>query len=235
MAGSAQLWLTTVTEWLETARSCGEGWMEAEEHGRYRQMQSSARQRQYLSGHYLLRVMAGNSSGTDASNWLLMRGPHGAPMLRHRQNGANLFASLSHSGERLAAAISPLPIGIDVEAHRRPARMDSIAARVFSPLESDRLRQLAEPDKSKLFFRLWTTLEAFAKRDGVGIRSQETRRHLFRTGFAGDASAVVWQTDAFSLAIAGSMATDLQLRGIPDDATSSHWHRLSETSSSVDC
>jgi 4'-phosphopantetheinyl transferase len=234
MVGPAQLWLTTVTEWLETARACGEGWMEAEEHGRYRQMHSAARQRQYLSGHYLLRVMAGNSSGTEAAHWLLMRGPQGAPLLRHRQNGAQLFASLSHSGERLAAAVSPFPIGVDVEAHRRLTRMDPIAARVFSPLECDRLHKLAEPHKSNLFFRLWTTLEAFAKRDGVGIRSQETRRHLFRTGFAGDASAIVWQTDAFSLAIAGATATDLQVRGIPDDATSSHWHRLSETPSSID-
>lgn len=73
-----------------------------------------------------------------------------------------LHFSLSHSGNLVVCAISPVPVGIDIELPR-PLR-PGIAARWFSPEEQNLLA-----DNPSAFFELWMAKEAVLKEIGCGL------------------------------------------------------------------
>ena len=96
-------------------------------------------------------------------------------ILRHRL-GKPYFASgdvhfsVSHSGEYVAVAFGPAPLGIDLQQHKRRgedviSRHGKLAARYFHPQE----QKLAQEDLWEGFFRIWTAKESFVKRTGRGI------------------------------------------------------------------
>ena len=75
--------------------------------------------------------------------------------------------SLSHSGERVLCAVSPSPVGCDIE---EPRRYDpALARRFFHPDESALLFSLPEADQPEAFYRLWTCKESFMKAVGLGL------------------------------------------------------------------
>ena len=75
--------------------------------------------------------------------------------------------SLSHSGERVLCAVSPFPVGCDIE---EPRRYDpALARRFFHPDESALLFSLPEAEQPAAFYRLWTCKESFMKAVGLGL------------------------------------------------------------------
>lgn len=81
--------------------------------------------------------------------------------------GGSLFVSLSHSGSYIAAAVGREPVGVDVEKKRKAA--PAVAKRWFRPEENALLETLSEPERTRLFFRLWTMKEAALKYAGEGL------------------------------------------------------------------
>lgn len=79
--------------------------------------------------------------------------------------------NISHAGERVAAALSHMDVGCDVEIKNRNAL--SVAKRFFTDSE---YRLLAgeddENERAHLFTRLWTLKESVVKCCGEGIRRQ---------------------------------------------------------------
>ncbi len=71
-----------------------------------------------------------------------------------------LFFSLSHSGDVCAAALSDLPVGVDIERCARPVR-PGLAERSMTAAE----KEAFDGD----FIRLWCRKEALAKMTGEGI------------------------------------------------------------------
>ena len=75
--------------------------------------------------------------------------------------------NLSHSGSRVLCAVSPSPIGCDVELL---GTVDfAIARRFFHPDECAWLLSLPESEREAAFFRLWTCKESFVKALGLGL------------------------------------------------------------------
>jgi 4'-phosphopantetheinyl transferase len=98
-----------------------------------------------------------------------------APRLEQDENGKpylpndNHFFNISHSGTRVLCAVSDHEIGCDVEKVRAaPLR---VARRYFCSEEYQALLDCKnEPERDRLFFRLWTLKESFLKAIGLGFR-----------------------------------------------------------------
>ncbi|WP_067488127.1 4'-phosphopantetheinyl transferase family protein [Actinomadura hibisca] len=90
--------------------------------------------------------------------------PHGPPRV---PGGPHL--SVSHSGDRVAVAISPHgPLGVDVE--QATARMADVSGHLLAPDES------AADERALLAY--WTRKEALLKATGDGLRIPLTNLHV---------------------------------------------------------
>ena len=75
--------------------------------------------------------------------------------------------SLSHSGNMALCAVSPVPVGCDIEL---PHKFDpAIARRFFHKTECAWLFSQPEAEQRDAFFRLWTCKESFIKALGLGL------------------------------------------------------------------
>lgn len=164
----------------------GTAWLTAAEDLRMQGIVATLRRRQYLAGHWLLRAMASETHGGDATEWRFEADEDPRPRLRHA-DGRLLWASLSHSGEQLAAAIAPAPVGLDLERPRKPRDYVAIARFLFSPEEAGQVEAAEEGSAREQVFHLyWALKEARGKRGGEGLQPSQARRvTAFRADHAG--------------------------------------------------
>jgi phosphopantetheinyl transferase len=87
---------------------------------------------------------------------------YGAPYL---QDGP--YFSISHCKAGIAVAVSEKPIGIDIEAVRKPN--DGLVCKTMNTEEYTSIIADSSPDWA--FIRLWTQKEAYLKMKGTGIIS----------------------------------------------------------------
>ena len=87
---------------------------------------------------------------------------YGAPYL---QDGP--YFSISHCKAGIAVAVSEKPIGIDIEAVRKPN--EGLVCKTMNTEEYTSIMSDASPDWA--FIRLWTQKEAYLKMKGTGIIS----------------------------------------------------------------
>lgn len=80
---------------------------------------------------------------------------NGKPFLADAEGRKTLFASLSHSGEITACALSEKPVGIDIQ-ERKKIDFAAVSARFFPKKTED----------EKEFYRLFCSAEARYKADG---------------------------------------------------------------------
>lgn len=86
---------------------------------------------------------------------------NGAPFIE----GCDLFVSISHSGDYVAAAVSENPIGIDVEKIRDFDK--KLVDRICTPRERD---YVLAKDTALRFFEVWTGKEAHFKAYGGSFK-----------------------------------------------------------------
>lgn len=86
--------------------------------------------------------------------------------------------NLSHTDGICAAALSPSPVGIDVELLRPDRSMDAIAGRFFD--EEERAAWCEHPSPER-FYELWTKKEALAKLSGEGLPGKGRKEGYFRS------------------------------------------------------
>jgi phosphopantetheinyl transferase len=95
---------------------------------------------------------------TEASGRPIVVAPDGTP--------SGIFVSLSHSGAKLACAVSGLgPIGVDIEISREHRDYLGLAEAAFGPREHMQCIEQGAP----AFYRIWTLREAMAKALGTGL------------------------------------------------------------------
>ena len=106
------------------------------------------------------------NAGTVWAGWrkiTIERNAHGKPYLPgHPQ----ICFNISHSGEYAACAFASIPIGMDLQQHRRAA-WERMAERYFSA--EDQKRLAAAENAETLFFRIWTEEESYGKWRGTGL------------------------------------------------------------------
>lgn len=144
--------------------------LDAAEQARSARFRQPADQARFVLGAALLRLAAGRQLGVPAASVRVDRScgrcgaQHGRPVLA----GSAVQASVSHSGDRVAVALTSAgPVGIDVEAttaldHRPLLELVCTAA------EATHVRC---PDD---FYSYWTRKEAVLKATGEGLRRPMT-------------------------------------------------------------
>lgn len=154
--------------------------LDDQERARAQRYQLAAARDRFLLGAVLLRVAAARLLDAGPAVIAVDRtcgrcgAQHGRPLLP----GSALHASVSHSGEVVAVALTSAgPVGVDVEAIRA-IDFASIAESVCTPAERADVR--AEAD----FFTLWTRKEAVLKATGEGLSRPMTDLHVTPPGSA---------------------------------------------------
>ena len=89
----------------------------------------------------------------------LAYGAHGKPFLPEEPKRQ---ISLAHTRGAVVCAVSPRPVGVDIESCARRVNM-RVAERSFTP------RERAYSVDAVRFLKVWTRKEAFVKRDGRGF------------------------------------------------------------------
>ena len=120
-----------------------------------------------LLGEALARRMICERIGETPENLEFGRSTHGKPFLRGRDD---VHFNISHSGDFIACALSPAPIGIDVQT-LVPANL-KVAKRFFT---EDEYNYIVEEDSSARFCRVWTMKESYVKYLGSGISAMPLR------------------------------------------------------------
>ena len=100
----------------------------------------------------------------DGKTVKLERNMYGKPYLAEHPQ---IFFNISHSGAYAACAFASIPIGLDLQQHRRRVAWEQIAKRYFSITDQKRLA--ASDDAETLFFRIWTEEESYGKWRGTGL------------------------------------------------------------------
>ncbi|GII88181.1 4'-phosphopantetheinyl transferase [Sphaerisporangium siamense] len=127
----------------------------------------------FVTACWLLRTAAGAQLGVAPEEVPVERGcdgcgkPHGRPRILSPDP---LHVSVSHSGERVAVALTATgPVGVDVEVVP-DAPLRELVRCALSPAESAALETLPEEERHAAFARLWTRKEAVLKATGHGLR-----------------------------------------------------------------
>lgn len=128
------------------------------------------RQQQYLAGHYLLRMGLTCLFGKAEEYWVIDQGVGTAPVLINPPPGSQVYLSISHSKDRVVAAVSlNNPIGVDIEQHVRERPFIDFSEQYLSPLELEKLVFLQGEKRKRYFYSLWTVMESTAKLRGTGL------------------------------------------------------------------
>jgi 4'-phosphopantetheinyl transferase len=148
--------------------------LDGTEQARAERYRLAADRDRFRLGSVLLRMAAGRRLGAAPADVAVDRtcrrcgAQHGRPLLP----GTGLHASVSHSGDVVAVALTSCgPVGVDVEAVRA-IDFGAIADSVCSPAERSEVRTEAD------FFTVWTRKEAVLKATGDGLSRPMTDLHI---------------------------------------------------------
>jgi 4'-phosphopantetheinyl transferase len=120
----------------------------------------------YLAAHGALRLLLASYLTCDPLGLRFAVNENGKPFL----DGQRVQFNLSHSGDLALIAVAwSRQVGVDVEQVRPMSDLESVAARVCTPVELATLAGLARPERERAFFAMWTRKEALAKATGEGI------------------------------------------------------------------
>ena len=135
------------------------------ERGRRTALRQEDDRTRFTVGAALLRLVAAAHTGRTAAEVVVDRGcakcerPHGRPRIA----GSDVHVSVSHSGERVAVAVTAAgPVGVDVE-EIRDVDLDSLVSAVLT------LDEARSATSASDFYAYWTRKEAVVKATGDGL------------------------------------------------------------------
>lgn len=159
----------------------------------------------FLTGRALIRGVAAAELGKEPKDIVIDSScfdcgkPHGKPKVD------GLEVSISHSGERVALAVTELaPVGVDVE-EIRDAEVDELARIAFSPGELAAFKAVPPDQRRAAFFTYWSRKEAVVKATGKGMSVPMSKLTLT----AHDAPPEVLASDAPEVVIGRVHMADL--------------------------
>ena len=117
-----------------------------------------------LLGEMLARYLLAGKLKISCREIIFSIGANGKPAI---PESCNLHFNISHSGQWAVCAIAEVPVGIDVERHRKVN--PGLAERFFSPDEVAMLKALPPEMQAEKFIGLWTLKESFLKAIGRGL------------------------------------------------------------------
>jgi phosphopantetheinyl transferase len=152
-------------------RSIAELWTERAEHlamlsvaemARFATLRWTKQKQQHLAGRVAAKIAVAGIAGLAASRVSIVRNADGVPLVCvDEMERPDLFVSISHSGDLVAAVAGFEPVGIDVE--RVEEREAGFVELVFTEAER------AELEDARAVTFAWCTKEARGKQLGVGL------------------------------------------------------------------
>ena len=139
--------------------------LSAGERERVRSFTSDRDRDGWVGARALLRRTLARWVGADPADLVFAYGATGKPSLP-----GGPFFSLAHSAGWAIVAISgEAPVGADIELVRPQIARPPSADVFFGDRERAELEALAEPQRTRRFFQLWTLKEAYRKATGEGV------------------------------------------------------------------
>jgi 4'-phosphopantetheinyl transferase len=136
----------------------------------------------YTAGRALLRQLLGCYAGLPPEQVVLHEGPRGKPML-DKGIGEDIQFNLSHSQDRLLVAVTrDCEVGADLEWVRPIADLEALAHLVMSAAEWQDFKDVPQPDRTAVFYCLWTRKEALLKALGAGFSIDPRSLHVGSAG-----------------------------------------------------
>lgn len=173
-AGECQVWWARRAD----ARAWHPQLLDGSERGRLARLRRPVDQDRFMLAASLLRIVLGAHLHEPPAAVEVIRTcpdcaqPHGKPRVAR----PGWECSVSHSGDRVAVAISRLgPVGVDVEEVAERATLDSLIDRVLASSEALEVRKLPACQQHRAFLTYWTRKEAVLKATGEGLRGGLTR------------------------------------------------------------
>lgn len=120
-------------------------------------------------GRGYLRLLLGAQLGIHPHDVAIERrcpacgGPHGPP------TAADLRISVSYTTGRIAYALAPSPVGIDIERKQPQLPWQEVAPLVLTDAQLDQLHTTPPRHRPSAFLHAWTRREAIGKATGVGL------------------------------------------------------------------
>ena len=205
------------------ARGAGDGWLTDDERGRLAVMGSARRRAQFLAGHWLARTFAGRVLRIEVDGCTLVRADDGSPRLHVDGRASRWHVSLTHSGDFVACALAPAPVGVDLEMPRAGRDLAGLAAFAFSPEEGARLAALPEATRSGEFHRLWSLKEARGKQIGEGLLPRRSRQLTAWPAVPGEAHAATDHVADGTLSVVCDRVVETVVEGLPAPASPAWW------------
>ena len=148
------------------------GWLSADEMARHQRFVRAQRQRQFVVGRVLLRMLLGRLLGVAPQEIRLEERVGNAPRLQAPAvRGVQPGFSISHSGRWVACAVSAqTALGLDIEMMDGTRDLHALAQQAFDSgemLQWERLQGLPEAQRVEAFYRLWSEKEARFKLGSV--------------------------------------------------------------------
>lgn len=154
------------------------GWLDDTERERHRRYVRAADRDRYLTAHALVRAVVGAEANIEPPDVPIVSrcrrcgGDHGKPVAE----GTGLAYSLSHSGGRVAVAVTRgVEVGVDVEHVAGFRDHERLARAVLTATERAALAALPADRRAWGLLRYWTRKEAAVKATGDGIAAGVTR------------------------------------------------------------
>ncbi len=137
----------------------------AEERERAERYHSPHHRTAFTVGRGLLRTILSQYLPEKPEEIAITYNAHGKPGLVNSPISFNL----AHAGDLMVVAIAPeQTLGIDIEQVRPLAERDGMVRQFFTQFEQQQFFRVAEPERDRAFFRLWTGREALLKASGRG-------------------------------------------------------------------
>jgi len=154
-AGIAHIEIARITDVLADVPEAHAAWLSESELARLAAIRFDGRRTQYLSGHWLARVLLARAYGGTPARWQLLERKSQPP--RVIGSGDELYVSISHGTDWVAVAVADAAIGIDLE--QRPRTLDATIEPLL--LNSDEVAGSLDADS---LLQRWVAKEAWIKR-----------------------------------------------------------------------
>jgi 4'-phosphopantetheinyl transferase len=151
------------------AQGPGLAWLSPAEHTRHDRIAAARRREQFVAGRWLARQLLATVCGGTPAQWRLSAPEHGPPLIEQGPGGIYPHISLSHSGDYVACAIAPVPLGLDVEAPRRVRDWAALVGAICNAREATQWRLTSAAEQEALFYEYWTLKEAWIKQRGEAL------------------------------------------------------------------
>ena len=159
----AEVFVLALGDWLERDVSPYLPYASAERRESVARFRHASDKSRSLWAELFARQRLSEAAGVSPLEVGIIHDEKGKPLWK----GGSLSVSFSHSGSYIAVAVGREAVGVDVEKKRKA--VPAVAKRWFRPEENALLETLSEPERTRLFFRLWTMKEAALKYAGEGL------------------------------------------------------------------